>query len=217
MSWRDSSFRDFLRFGFPSSSWSAPFRGSAESGEESSRPSPQPEDGCSYTKVVKSRCFLDRNSEGKPVKRCEKTEQLLRNCIGKQQEIIESKSLCTEEEVPNGWTMDSSSEEGILPLPHELSPHSQSPWNPFQGADPFSRGLSDGFESFMQSMEEMMNDAMNQLGFYRREDDNARNHPGRSQRLFPESRNKHEDDSSTAPWSAHKKVDVGNSRNFDEV
>ncbi|MCO5578059.1 hypothetical protein L7F22_031897 [Adiantum nelumboides] len=219
MSCRDpvpSAFRDFVRFGFPSSSWAS--SSAYPAGASDGTFFPQRDDGCSHTKVVKSRCFLDHSSDGKPIKKCEKTEQLLRNCLGKPQEIVETKSECTEEEVGDGWSMEAFNEEkGLKPFLHDSSPGSQSPWNPFQGTDPFSRGLSDGFEGFIQAAEEMMNEAFNQLGFYKEDEESIRHHSGRPQKMFPDTRSKGKNDSSSAEDDASKKVDFGDSRSFDEV
>ncbi|WVZ07223.1 hypothetical protein V8G54_020569 [Vigna mungo] len=40
-------------------------------------------EGCSITRVVKSQCRTEEVESGKFVRKCEKTEELLRNCIGK--------------------------------------------------------------------------------------------------------------------------------------
>eukprot|EP00250_Pteridium_aquilinum_P015494 c22615_g1_i1 orf=196-888(-) len=230
MWWRDSdgnfssSFRESLRFDFPSTPWAASSSSySAESGDGSSlqRPGRQQEDGCSYTKLVRSRCFLHHNGDGKPVKKCEKTEQLLRNCFGRPQEIVESKSESTEEELPDGWTMEGLDEEkGMVPFSHENFPGApSSPWKLFQGTDPFSRGLSDGVEGFMQAAEEMMNDALNQLGFYKRDEASDGTHPYVLRKKYPNGRNRGEDGSPLAPESStpHKNVEIMDSKSFDEV
>ena len=76
MSWRQSGEGALPSFRlFPSSS-SSPI--SAGQGNLQ-----RPQDSCSYTRSIVSRCFTEQNTDGKPVKKCEKTEQLLRNCIGR--------------------------------------------------------------------------------------------------------------------------------------
>ncbi|MCO5584176.1 hypothetical protein L7F22_038099 [Adiantum nelumboides] len=134
------------------------------------------------------------------------------------QEIVETKSEITEEEVGDGWSMEAFNEEkGLKPFSYDSSPRSHSPWNPFQGTDPFSRGLSDGFEGFVQAAEEMMNEAFNQLGFYKEDEESIRHHSGRPRKMFPDTRSKGKYDSSSAEDNASKKVDFGDSRSFDEV
>ncbi|BBN06741.1 hypothetical protein MPTK1_3g23530 [Marchantia polymorpha subsp. ruderalis] len=56
-------------------------------------------DGCYYSTLFNSVCSLDKNEAGKPVQICEKTEKLLRRCAGRPQEVVESRTEKTIEDV----------------------------------------------------------------------------------------------------------------------
>ena len=127
------------------------------------------------------------------------------------QEIVESKTEYTEEDLPNGWTTHNSNIEKDMEV---FRGFPSSPLKPFEGMDPFSRGLSDGMESFMQAAEEMMNNAFNQLGFYRLEDrDN--HHPG-IQRIPGRRPNRIPVEGSTEN-NCPRKVEFSDFRSFDEA
>jgi hypothetical protein len=124
---------------------------------------------------------------------------------------VESKTEYTEEDFPNEWTPHNSKHEKDLEVFHGFP---SSPLHPFEGMDPFSRGLSDGLDSFLQAAEEMMNHAFNQLGFYRQEDRDRDNHiqqklPGR--RLY---RGPAEESTESKP---SRKVQFSDFRSFDEA
>lgn len=99
--------------------------------------------------------------------------------MGKPQEILESKTEYTEEDAPSGWAINSMEEKdrahGQFPFDMPSFPRGPSetpsfPRRPDRGMDPFSKGLADGFESFVLAAEEMMKDAFNQLGFHKRDE-----------------------------------------------
>lgn len=88
-------------------------------------------------------------------------------------EILESKTEYTEEDAPNGWAFeDDGGKFGTFPsLPRGPPEIPSLPSRPYHGIDPFSKALTDGFDSFIHAAEEMMNDVFNQLPFYRRGED----------------------------------------------
>ncbi|KAG5055777.1 hypothetical protein AAZX31_03G184100 [Glycine max] len=71
---------------------------------------------CATTKVVKSQCRTEEVETGKFVRKCEKTEEILRNCIGKPAEVLQSNKEYTEEditdEVLKGRSVPFSSSDG---------------------------------------------------------------------------------------------------------
>ncbi|XP_010666097.3 fra a 1-associated protein [Beta vulgaris subsp. vulgaris] len=56
-------------------------------------------DGCSTRKIVQSKCNTEEVEPGKFIRKCEKTEQILRDCVGKPTEIVQSNKEYTEEDV----------------------------------------------------------------------------------------------------------------------
>ncbi|XP_062222686.1 fra a 1-associated protein-like [Phragmites australis] len=54
---------------------------------------------CATRRVVQSRCHTEEVEPGRFVRKCEKTEQLLRDCVGRPTELVESKTENTEEDV----------------------------------------------------------------------------------------------------------------------
>ncbi|TVU34978.1 hypothetical protein EJB05_16837 [Eragrostis curvula] len=54
---------------------------------------------CATRRVVQSRCHTEEVEPGRFVRKCEKTEQLLRDCVGRSSELVESKTEKTEEDV----------------------------------------------------------------------------------------------------------------------
>ncbi|KAJ7532387.1 hypothetical protein O6H91_13G001700 [Diphasiastrum complanatum] len=134
-------------------------------------------DGCSYTKIRRSKCATEQNPQtGKLVKKCEKTEELLRRCAGRPLEIIESKTEFTEEDVssdviigqddvhvfeetPLGWNRFFNDQDfnspGLLRL--------------FENPHEFSDRLLDGLEDFLHTAEETTCELLGQFGFFNAE------------------------------------------------
>ncbi|KAI8029409.1 Fra a 1-associated protein [Camellia lanceoleosa] len=49
---------------------------------EEDNSNPRSDDQCSTTKIVKSHCPTEEVEPGKFIRKCEKTEQILRDCVG---------------------------------------------------------------------------------------------------------------------------------------
>uniref|UniRef100_A0A0D9V693 Mal d 1-associated protein n=1 Tax=Leersia perrieri TaxID=77586 RepID=A0A0D9V693_9ORYZ len=64
---------------------------------------------CATRRVVQSRCHTEEVEPGRFVRKCEKTEQLLRDCVGRPSELVESKTENTEEDVTDEMKSGSSS------------------------------------------------------------------------------------------------------------
>ncbi|XWS43319.1 hypothetical protein CRYUN_Cryun16bG0092700 [Craigia yunnanensis] len=56
-------------------------------------------DRCSNRKVVRSQCRTEEVEPGKFVRKCEKTEEVLRECIGRPVEVLQSNKEYTEDDV----------------------------------------------------------------------------------------------------------------------
>ncbi|XP_021886901.1 uncharacterized protein LOC110806379 [Carica papaya] len=56
-------------------------------------------DRCSTRKIVRSQCKTEEVEPGRFVRKCEKTEEILRDCIGKPVEVLQSNREYTEDDV----------------------------------------------------------------------------------------------------------------------
>ncbi|KAK3227054.1 hypothetical protein Dsin_006916 [Dipteronia sinensis] len=56
-------------------------------------------DQCSTRKVVRSQCKTEQVEPGKFIRKCEKTEEVFRDCIGKPVELLKSNTEYTEDDV----------------------------------------------------------------------------------------------------------------------
>lgn len=109
------------------------------------------EENCSTKRIVKSSCRTEEVEPGRFIRKCEKTEQTLRNCFGRPAEVVESKTEHTEEDVTDEVT------NGSLPID-------------LPGGGPFSfpglrndiedieRGFFGGFSHLLDAAEEMANE-----------------------------------------------------------
>ncbi|KAK2364515.1 Mal d 1-associated protein [Trifolium repens] len=110
---------------------------------------------CSTRKIVKSQCKTEEVEPGKFVRKCEKTEELLRTCVGKPVEVLQSNKEYTEEDLTNevlrgGSTTfgssNSSSDHGAFDFPGLRS-----------DIEVMERNLFGGLGSFFEAAEEMKN------------------------------------------------------------
>ncbi|KVH90562.1 uncharacterized protein LOC112522285 [Cynara cardunculus var. scolymus] len=60
---------------------------------------PGSEARCSTRKIISSQCRTEEVEPGKFIKKCEKTEQLLKDCVGRPSEVVQSNKEYTEEDV----------------------------------------------------------------------------------------------------------------------
>ncbi|TKY61896.1 hypothetical protein E2542_SST11749 [Spatholobus suberectus] len=105
----------------------------------------------STTKVVKSQCRTEEVESGKFVRKCEKTEEILRNCVGKPVEVLQSNKEYTEEditdEVLRGRSIPfSSSDRGVFDFPGLRN-----------DIEVMERNLFGGLSRFFEAAEEMKN------------------------------------------------------------
>ncbi|XP_068342186.1 fra a 1-associated protein-like [Pyrus communis] len=76
---------------------------------------------CSTRKVVKTQCKTEEVEPGKFMRKCEKTEQLLRDCAGRPVEVVQSNKEYTEDDVTDEMLKRSvtfgSSQHGAFDFP----------------------------------------------------------------------------------------------------
>ena len=65
-----------------------PDESNSSAGDVSDSRNPRSGDRCSTRKVVKSQCRTEEVEPGKFIRKCEKTEELLRECVGKYGSIF---------------------------------------------------------------------------------------------------------------------------------
>ncbi|KAK9079238.1 hypothetical protein SSX86_000908 [Deinandra increscens subsp. villosa] len=71
---------------------------------------PRSDARCSTRKMISSKCRTEEVEPGKFIKKCEKTEQLLKDCVGRPSEVVQSNKEYTEEDVTEQIT------KGSLPM-----------------------------------------------------------------------------------------------------
>ncbi|XP_004494268.1 fra a 1-associated protein [Cicer arietinum] len=109
----------------------------------------------STRKIVKSQCRTEEVEPGKFVKKCEKTEELLRTCTGKPVEVLQSNKEYTEEDITDEvlrgrsttfGSSNSSSDHGVFDFPGLRS-----------DIEVMERNLFGGLGRFFEAAEEMKN------------------------------------------------------------
>ncbi|KAJ0714667.1 hypothetical protein HanPI659440_Chr13g0492041 [Helianthus annuus] len=100
---------------------------------------------CSTRKIISSQCRTEEVEPGKFIKKCEKTEQLLKDCVGRPSEVVQSNKEYTEEDVTEQVT------KGSLPM-------QSSPFN-FPGlrsdVEAIERDLFGNMDRFFEAAEDM--------------------------------------------------------------
>ncbi|KAI3688022.1 hypothetical protein L1987_81728 [Smallanthus sonchifolius] len=69
--------------------------------------SPGSEARFSTRKIISSQCRTEEVEPGKFIRKCEKTEQLLKDCVGRPSEVVQSNKEYTEEDVTEQMTKGS--------------------------------------------------------------------------------------------------------------
>ncbi|KAG6486000.1 fra a 1-associated protein-like [Zingiber officinale] len=111
------------------------------------------EEGFSTRRVVRSSCRTEEVEPGRFVRKCETTEQLLRDCVGRPPQVVESNTEHTEVDVTEEMN------KGLIPF------DSPSP-EPFtfpgfqRDIEGIERTLFGGFRNFMEAAEEMMSNEL---------------------------------------------------------
>ncbi|KAL5709001.1 hypothetical protein ACHQM5_019738 [Ranunculus cassubicifolius] len=117
------------------------------------------DDRCSTSKVIRSQCHTEEIEPGKFVRKCQKTEEILKSCFGRPTEVVKSNSEYTEEDVTNEMTKG-----GRPSLPFNST--GEQPFD-FPGLrsdmDVIEKNLFGSLNKFLEAAEEMSNDF---LGFF---------------------------------------------------
>ncbi|GJP37806.1 hypothetical protein CLOM_g22214 [Closterium sp. NIES-68] len=82
--------------------------GSAGDGGESTTGGGDSDVSCWYSRVERRQCRVVRDEKGRPVKECERTHEVLRQCAGRPSEVVESHSEVTREDLPPGSELSAS-------------------------------------------------------------------------------------------------------------
>ncbi|KAI3963051.1 hypothetical protein MKW98_028991 [Papaver atlanticum] len=109
------------------------------------------EDRCSTRRIVKTQCKTEETEPGIFIRKCEKTEQILKDCVGRPTEVVSSTTEYTEDDVTNrmgqGSVTFGSSSAG-------------EPFN-FPGLrsdiEALEKGIFGGINGFLEAAEEMKN------------------------------------------------------------
>ncbi|KAL8039900.1 hypothetical protein ABFX02_10G066600 [Erythranthe guttata] len=125
----------------------------------SSNPNGNGDSGCSATrKVVTSQCRTEEVEPGKFVRKCEKTEQVFKDCVGRPSEMIKSVKEYTEYDVTNQLDKGSSPFESAE---HDGPAHFNGLRSDIEAIE---RSLFGGIGRFFEAAEEMKNEFFNSVG-----------------------------------------------------
>ncbi|XP_076903838.1 fra a 1-associated protein-like [Bidens hawaiensis] len=116
--------------------------------------SPRSEARCSTRKIISSQCRTEEVEPGKFIKKCEKTEQLLNDCVGRQPEVIQSNKEYTEEDVTDQMKNGSLSSQAT---PFDF-PGLRS------DIEAIERNLFGNMNRFFEAAEDMKNEFFNMFG-----------------------------------------------------
>ncbi|XP_057737222.1 fra a 1-associated protein [Arachis stenosperma] len=114
---------------------------------------------CSTRRIVRSQCKTEEVEPGKFIKKCEKTEELFRDCVGKPVEVVQSNKEYTEEDVTDevlrGGRFVSSDRgvSGVFDFP-DIEHMERSI---FGGIEDMERSIFGGLSRFFGAAEEMKN------------------------------------------------------------
>uniref|UniRef100_A0ACD5WY16 Uncharacterized protein n=1 Tax=Avena sativa TaxID=4498 RepID=A0ACD5WY16_AVESA len=122
-------------------------------------------------RVVQSRCHTEEVEPGRFVRKCEKTEQLLRDCVGRPTELVESKTEKTEDVTDE---MTGASRSLGFPTKEPFA---------FPGLrsdiEAIEKDFTGGLGSFLDEAERMANDFFKSFGFPSTHDEKSRALPRR--------------------------------------
>lgn len=129
--------------------------GNSNSGDMAAFRNPNPyaasTDRCSTRRIVQTKCNTEEVEPGKFVRKCEKTEQILRDCIGKPTEIVQSNKEYTEDDVTDDVMKGTSTLGSSNVRPFDL-PGLRS------DIEAIECSISEGINRFFEAADEMRND-----------------------------------------------------------
>ncbi|KAG6640708.1 hypothetical protein I3843_09G023400 [Carya illinoinensis] len=116
-----------------------------------------PGGNCSIRKAVKLKCRTEEVEPGKFIRKCEKTEQLLRDCIGKPVEVVASNKEYTEDDV--------TAKVRKGPGSSEMSEHEAYDFPGLRSdLEALTHSFLNGINRFFEEAEEMKNGFFNVFG-----------------------------------------------------
>ncbi|CAI9097551.1 OLC1v1034008C1 [Oldenlandia corymbosa var. corymbosa] len=113
---------------------------------------------CATRKVIKSQCRTEEVEPGRFMRKCEKIEEVLKDCVGRPTEVVQSNKEYTEEDVTHQMSKGSFAME---------SPGGPVPFD-FPGLrsdiESIERSLFSSFGNFFKAAEELTNDFYSMFG-----------------------------------------------------
>ncbi|KAI7725796.1 hypothetical protein M8C21_013967 [Ambrosia artemisiifolia] len=109
---------------------------------------------CSTRKIISSECTTEEVEPGKFIKKCDKTEQLLKHCVGRPPEVVESNKEYTEEDVTEQMKNSCVSSQ-VTPFDF---PGLRS------DIEAIERNLFGNMNRFFEAAEDMKNEFLNMFG-----------------------------------------------------
>ncbi|KAL1541452.1 fra a 1-associated protein [Salvia divinorum] len=114
-------------------------------------------DRCATRKVVRSQCRTEEVEPGKFVRKCEKTEQIFKDCVGRPTEMVESNKEYTEEDVSDQMVKGSFSFKSTEPESTRF-PGLRS------DIEAIERNLFGSINRFFEAADEVKNDFFSSIG-----------------------------------------------------
>ncbi|XAR69847.1 hypothetical protein NMG60_11001586 [Bertholletia excelsa] len=128
---------------------------------------------CSTRKIVRSQCRTEEVEPGKFMRKCEKTEEIFRDCVGRPSEVVTSNKEYTEEDVTDQVKKGSFTREAP-DLGHFDFPGLRS------DIEAIERSFFGGLSRFFEAAEDMKNGFCSTFGSpYLHGDDSSSSSPMR--------------------------------------
>ncbi|KAL6585529.1 hypothetical protein OROMI_002173 [Orobanche minor] len=112
---------------------------------------------CATRKVVSSQCRTEEVKPGKFIRKCEKTEQIFKDCVGRPSEMVESNKEYTEEDVTDQMVKGSSR----LEFGGNISSYFPGLRSDIEAIE---RDLFGGMNRFLEAAEDMKNEFFSSVG-----------------------------------------------------
>ncbi|KAH6807521.1 hypothetical protein C2S51_028629 [Perilla frutescens var. frutescens] len=114
-------------------------------------------DRCATRKVVRSQCRTEEVEPGKFMRKCEKTEQIFKDCVGRPSEMVVSNKEYTEEDVTDQMVKGPFSFKSTEPE----SSHFPGLRNDMEAIE---RSIFGSISRFFEAAEDVKNDFFNSVG-----------------------------------------------------
>ncbi|CAH9135050.1 unnamed protein product [Cuscuta epithymum] len=157
---------------------------------------------CATRKVVRTQCRTEESEPGKFIRKCEKTEQIFKDCVGRPSEMVQSNKEYTEEDVTSHMTksfpLDSSQQGPFLPgLRGDI--------------EAMERNFFSGLDRFFDAAEQTMNGFFSSFGLPRAYEDNdstnTKSFPAWGRRRIPLAEGNPSKESSTGVSTSNGDID----------